>query len=501
VLEEYSGTLLAHYRYGDRLLSLDAPSDGGIQYYHHDALGSTVNLTDSAGATKVSYSLDPWGHIRNQVGSSVNRQIFTGQEHDEQTGLIYFGARYYDPDTARFISQDSYLGQPGTPPSLHRYLYAYSNPTVYYDPNGHIALLKNGADALGDFNNWLRDRTDQYDDAGLVGGVGAFATGVTRGLVGASEGLLRGVNYLGNWGSMAAAGALGMDDAEWAQEHANELMATHDFTSNTYSYLKNGGVKDLANRATDTVGQALDGNAAAIGDVTELTAGLLSGGGSGAGTVSAATKTTLEVAKTATRAAVKITARMTGEVKDAGVAAGQKLLNAYRCSSLSSQRGSFSTAVKTTKSNAWNEFQMRSSHAFSSRTEAAKAYRFWKEQKWTELEGMMGAGAWPPNRGFVSVDKVTLPTGTQIDRWGGYFDNGTFRDKGRFFSPRGAAFESRSLPQSSLKLPKRAYEVVKPFDVDAGPAIPWFNQPGMGMQYESPIAIETLIKNGFIKPL
>lgn len=139
VLEEYSGTLLAHYRYGDRLLSLDAPSDGGIQYYHHDALGSTVNLSDSAGATKVSYSLDPWGHIRNQVGSSVNRQIFTGQEHDTNTGLIYFGARYYDPDTARFISQDSYLGQPGTPPSLHRYLYAYGNPTVYIDLYGFVS--------------------------------------------------------------------------------------------------------------------------------------------------------------------------------------------------------------------------------------------------------------------------------------------------------------------------------------------------------------------------
>jgi RHS repeat-associated protein len=55
---------------------------------------------------------------------------------DANTGLIYFGARYYDPDTARFISQDSYLGKTDTPPSLHRYLYAYSNPTVYIDLEG-----------------------------------------------------------------------------------------------------------------------------------------------------------------------------------------------------------------------------------------------------------------------------------------------------------------------------------------------------------------------------
>ncbi len=146
VLEEYvagaGGGLLAHYRYGNRLLSLETGTE--TQYYHHEALGSTVNLTGDDGLNKVSYSLDPWGHIRNQLGTTINRQIFTGQEHDENTGLIYFGARYYDPDTARFISQDSYLGEAGTPPSLRRYLYAYSNPLAYIDPDGHIAIFFDG---------------------------------------------------------------------------------------------------------------------------------------------------------------------------------------------------------------------------------------------------------------------------------------------------------------------------------------------------------------------
>ncbi|MDH3976767.1 MAG: hypothetical protein OEV42_21095, partial [Deltaproteobacteria bacterium] len=140
VIEEHNAadsSLLAHYRYADRLLSLNTGL--GTQYYHHDALGSTVNLTDNMGAVKVSYSLDPWGTIRSQSGTSVNRQIFTGQEHDEKTGLIYFGARYYDAETARFISEDTYLGEYGTPPSLHRYLYAYSNPTVYIDLYGYAS--------------------------------------------------------------------------------------------------------------------------------------------------------------------------------------------------------------------------------------------------------------------------------------------------------------------------------------------------------------------------
>jgi outer membrane protein TolC len=66
-----SGYLLAHYRYADRLLSLSA--GGATQYYHHDAMGSTVNLTDATGGAQVSYHLDPWGRIRSQAGSSVRR--------------------------------------------------------------------------------------------------------------------------------------------------------------------------------------------------------------------------------------------------------------------------------------------------------------------------------------------------------------------------------------------------------------------------------------------
>ncbi|MCP4490004.1 MAG: RHS repeat-associated core domain-containing protein, partial [Gammaproteobacteria bacterium] len=140
VIEERNtdGTLLAHYRYADRLFRLDTP--GGTQYYHHDALGSTVNLTGSTGSAEVSYKLDPWGHILNQPGTTVNRHVFTGQEHDENTGLIYFDSRYYDPDIVRFITQDAYPGEQGIPSSRHRYVYVYSNPAVYIDPNGHSPI-------------------------------------------------------------------------------------------------------------------------------------------------------------------------------------------------------------------------------------------------------------------------------------------------------------------------------------------------------------------------
>jgi len=46
----------------------------------------------------------------------------------------------YDPDTGRFINQDTYLGENSNPPSLHRYLYAYNNPNLYTDPDGHETI-------------------------------------------------------------------------------------------------------------------------------------------------------------------------------------------------------------------------------------------------------------------------------------------------------------------------------------------------------------------------
>ena len=147
VLEERDasdGSLLARYAYADRLLSIytghETSFETGMQYCHHDPLGSTANITGFEGDVQVSYRLDPWGLIRHRQGETVNRMVFTGQEHDEQTGLVYFGARYYVPEIARFATRDPYLGDPGVPPSLHRYLYAYSNPTVYVDLLGYISI-------------------------------------------------------------------------------------------------------------------------------------------------------------------------------------------------------------------------------------------------------------------------------------------------------------------------------------------------------------------------
>ncbi len=124
------------YEYGpDRLLSVHHPTEGR-SFYLHDALGSVVGQTTEGGSLLGQYSYDAWGNRRHEVGNQSNVFGFTGHETDAESGLVYAKARFYDPEIGRFLSHDPVEGDPNNPPSLHRYLYAYQNPTVWIDPTG-----------------------------------------------------------------------------------------------------------------------------------------------------------------------------------------------------------------------------------------------------------------------------------------------------------------------------------------------------------------------------
>jgi RHS repeat-associated protein len=119
--------------------------------------------------------------------------------------------------------------------------------------------------------------------------------------------------------------------------------------------------------------------------------------------------------------------------------------------------------------------------------------------RWHDAKGRFTKFRYPPERGFEYVDKIKLKPGTRIDRYGGYFDDsGNFIDEGTFASPEGVSFPERALPPNNASKPYSVYEVVKPFKVQAGPAKPWFGQPGKGMQYELPKSIQELIEEGYM---
>lgn len=125
-----SESYIAYVPFNSKTLMSD---DGNIEYYHHDYLGNVVVKTDDEADIVWEADYEPFGDTFNEQGNSDFR--FTGKELDE-TGLHYFGARYYDKDTGRFITADSVEGNIEKPQTLNRYSYSINNPLRYNDPDG-----------------------------------------------------------------------------------------------------------------------------------------------------------------------------------------------------------------------------------------------------------------------------------------------------------------------------------------------------------------------------
>lgn len=133
------GNVVASYQWaGDRLVSITRPGQG-TRYPMYDGLGSIVGLTDEHGAVTARYHYDAGGSLRDaaELAADPNRYAFTGHRFEPETGFYRAGARHLAHDVGRFVTQDSYLGKPEEPFSLHRYLYANANPLRYVDPTGH----------------------------------------------------------------------------------------------------------------------------------------------------------------------------------------------------------------------------------------------------------------------------------------------------------------------------------------------------------------------------
>ena len=110
-------------------------------YYIYDGGLSVRALTNEAGTVTDTLVFDVFGNETAKTGSTDNSYGFQGEEKDD-TGLYYLRARYMDPSTGTFTSMDTYGGSLTDPMSLHKYLFANSNPVAYCDPSGHYTLTE-----------------------------------------------------------------------------------------------------------------------------------------------------------------------------------------------------------------------------------------------------------------------------------------------------------------------------------------------------------------------
>jgi len=99
-------------------------------YYEADGLGSVTSLTSSAGSVANTYTYDSFGNITNFTGTLRNPFLYAGREYDNETSLYFNRARYYNPSTGRFVSEDPIRS------GINFYQYSLNSPTNLVDPFG-----------------------------------------------------------------------------------------------------------------------------------------------------------------------------------------------------------------------------------------------------------------------------------------------------------------------------------------------------------------------------
>jgi len=109
------------------------PVADGTLYYHQDGLGTVTELTDINGSVAKAYAYDAYGNILESPGTVEQPYTYTGREFDQETGLYYYRARYYDAATGRFLQNDP-IGFRGGDVNLYRYV--SNNPIYFSDPVG-----------------------------------------------------------------------------------------------------------------------------------------------------------------------------------------------------------------------------------------------------------------------------------------------------------------------------------------------------------------------------
>jgi RHS repeat-associated protein len=126
--------ITSYYVYDGIGLVAKMTSSGSTYFYHYNGSGNTIAMTDSSGNMVNKYAYDEFGNLVNVEESVPNPFLFVGQYGvmDDDNGLLYMRARYYDPAVGRFMNKDPirYWG------GINLFAYAANNPINFVDPLG-----------------------------------------------------------------------------------------------------------------------------------------------------------------------------------------------------------------------------------------------------------------------------------------------------------------------------------------------------------------------------
>jgi len=176
-----SNNLIMRFEYADCRMPVAMTMNASTYYLTYDQMGSLRIVADNAANVLKRIEYDSFGNIIQDTNPSFAIPFgFAGGLHDRDTGLVRFGYRDYDPDTARWTAKDP-IGFAGGDTDL--YGYCLNDPVNFIDPEGlwvaQVAGMGIGA-SVNAYNNWGAWRSGQISTDQFWGSVG----------VGAASGLL-----------------------------------------------------------------------------------------------------------------------------------------------------------------------------------------------------------------------------------------------------------------------------------------------------------------------
>jgi RHS repeat-associated protein len=128
-----SGAAVARYTDGTNVdEALAEVRSGTTSYYEADGLGSVTSLSNASGALAQTYTYDSFGNQTASSGSLTNSFRFIGRELDSESMLYFMRARYFDPASGRFLSEDPIMFLGGH----DFYVYVNNAPVTFIDPFG-----------------------------------------------------------------------------------------------------------------------------------------------------------------------------------------------------------------------------------------------------------------------------------------------------------------------------------------------------------------------------
>jgi RHS repeat-associated protein len=136
LLAVYDGSdnLLMRFEYADGRMPVAITKGGSTYYLTYDQVGSLRVVADASGNVVKRIDYDSFGNIISDTDPSFEVPFgFAGGLHDQDTGLVRFGYRDYDPDTGRWTAKDPIFFASG---DIDLYGYCLNNPINLIDPWG-----------------------------------------------------------------------------------------------------------------------------------------------------------------------------------------------------------------------------------------------------------------------------------------------------------------------------------------------------------------------------